>query len=52
MATASTWLQSAVQQKTGIFIIVMPGARILMIVVTMLIADSVVPSPAIWSAQR
>ncbi len=52
MAIARMLLQSAVQQNTGIFIIVMPGARILIIVVTMLIADSVVPTPAIWSAHR
>ena len=49
---ASTLLHKAVQVNTGIFIIVMPGARILMMVVTMLIADSVVPTPAICSAHR
>ena len=52
IAIASTWLHSAVQQNTGIFIIVMPGARILMMVVTMLMADNVVPTPAICSAHR
>ena len=52
MAMARTLEQSAVQVKTGIFIMVMPGARILTMVATMLIAESVVPTPAIWSDHK
>ena len=39
-------VHSAVQVKIGIRIMVMPGARILMIVTSRLIPDSVVPTPA------
>ena len=44
-------MHSAVQVKTGIFIIVMPGARILTMVAIRLTPDSVVPTPATCSAQ-
>ena len=50
-ATISTLVQSDVQVKTGIFISVMPGARILTMVAIRLMPDSVVPTPAICSAQ-
>ena len=39
-------LASVVQQNTGIFIMVMPGARIFTIVAIRLMPDSVVPTPA------
>ena len=39
-------LASVVQQKTGIFIMVMPGARIFTMVAIRLMPDSVVPTPA------
>ena len=44
-------VQSAVQVKIGIRISVMPGARILRIVVIRLTPESSVPMPAICSAQ-
>ena len=44
-------VQSAVQVKTGIRIMVMPGARILTMVAIRLTPDSSVPMPAICSAQ-
>ena len=44
-------MQSAVQVKIGIRIIVMPGQRILMIVTIRLMPDSVVPTPATCSPQ-
>ena len=44
-------MQSDVQVKTGIFIMVMPGARILTMVAIRLMPDSVVPTPATCSAQ-
>ena len=50
-ATISTLVHSAVQVKTGIFISVMPGARILTMVAIRLIPDSSVPTPAICSDQ-
>jgi hypothetical protein len=50
-ATISALVHSAVQVKTGIFIRFMPGARILMMVTIRLMPDSVVPTPAICSAQ-
>ena len=37
--------------NTGIFIMVMPGARILTMVAIRLMPDSVVPTPATCSAQ-
>jgi hypothetical protein len=39
-------LARVVQQKTGIFIMVMPGARIFTMVAIRLTADRVVPTPA------
>ena len=50
-ATISTLVHNAVQVKIGIFIMVMPGARILMMVAIKLIPDSDVPTPAICKAQ-
>ncbi len=44
-------VHSDVQQKIGIFIMVMPGARILTIVQIRLTPDSKVPTPAICSDQ-
>ena len=44
-------VQSAVQVKTGIFIMVMPGARIFTMVAMRLMPESNVPMPAICSAQ-
>ena len=44
-------VHSAVQQKIGIFIIDMPGARIFTIVAIRFTPDSKVPTPAICSAQ-
>ena len=43
---------SAVQQKTGMRMYPMPGARVFRIVVTKLIPVSNVPMPEICSAQR
>ena len=51
VTTISTLVHSAVQVKTGIRISVMPGQRIFRIVVARLIADSVVPTPAICRPQ-
>ncbi|AJX42625.1 hypothetical protein BG99_3094 [Burkholderia mallei] len=48
----STFEQSAVHVNTGIFISVMPGARIRMIVTKKLIAVISVPTPDICSAHR
>ena len=48
----STLVHSAVQVNTGIFIMVMPGARILMIVASRLMPESVVPTPAICRDHR
>ena len=50
-ATISTFVHSEVQVNTGIFMSVMPGARILMMVVSRFTPDSNVPTPAICSAQ-
>ena len=50
-ATISALVHSEVQTKIGIFISVMPGARILTMVTSRLIPDSVVPTPAICSDQ-
>ena len=46
LATIRTFAHSEVQQNTGSFIMVMPGARILMMVAIRLIPDKVVPTPA------
>ena len=50
-ATISTLVHRAVQVNTGIFIRLMPGARILMMVTSRLMPDSKVPTPAICKAQ-
>ena len=50
-ATIRMLVHSAVQVKMGIFIMPMPGARILMMVTSKLIPDSNVPTPASCSAQ-
>jgi hypothetical protein len=42
-------VHNEVQVNTGIFISVMPGARILMMVASKLTPDSNVPTPAICS---
>ncbi|MHC2497194.1 hypothetical protein ACVI8K_004110 [Bradyrhizobium barranii subsp. barranii] len=44
-------VQSEVQVKTGIFIMVMPGHRSLTMVQIRLMPDNVVPTPATCSAQ-
>ena len=46
-----TLVHRAVQVKMGIFIMLMPGARILTIVAMRLTPDSMVPTPATWSDQ-
>ena len=51
-ATMSRFDARAVQQKTGMRIRLMPGARILRIVVTKLMPVSNVPMPEICNAQR
>lgn len=48
----STFVQRAVHVNTGIFIRVMPGARILMIVTKKFTPVSSVPTPEICSAHR
>ena len=50
-ATIKTFVHSAVQVNTGIFIKVMPGARIFTIVTIRLMPDNSVPTPAICSDQ-
>ncbi|MCY1203293.1 hypothetical protein D9M72_147950 [compost metagenome] len=50
-ATISTLVTSEVQVKIGIFIRLMPGARMRRMVTMKLMPESVVPSPDIWSAQ-
>ncbi len=47
----STLVHSAVQVKIGIFMAVMPGARILTMVAMRLTPESSVPMPAICSDQ-
>ena len=44
-------MQSAVQVKMGIFITLIPGARIFTIVAMRFTPDSTVPTPATWSDQ-
>jgi hypothetical protein len=51
VATIRMLVQSEVQVKTGIFMKVMPGARIFTIVAIRLMPDSVVPTPATCSPQ-
>ena len=46
-ATIRMFVQSAVQVKIGIFIMVMPGARIFTMVAIRLMPDNRVPMPAI-----
>ncbi|MNJ65031.1 hypothetical protein D3C77_610230 [compost metagenome] len=50
-ATISTLVTSEVHVKIGIFIRLMPGARMRRMVTMKLMPLSVVPSPDIWSAQ-
>ena len=50
-ATIRMLAQSEVQVNTGIFIIVMPGARIFTIVAIRFMPDSVVPTPATCNPQ-
>ena len=45
------FVHSVVQVKIGIFIMPMPGARILTMVAMRLMPDSVVPTPATCSDQ-
>ena len=47
----STLVHRAVQVNTGIFIMVMPGARILTMVASRLMPESSVPTPASCSDQ-
>ena len=44
-------VQSEVQVKIGMRIMVMPGQRILTMVTMRLMPDSVVPTPATWRPQ-
>ena len=50
-ATISTLVHREVQVNTGIFIRLMPGARILTMVTSRFTPDSSVPTPAICNAQ-
>ncbi|MNT64819.1 hypothetical protein D3C72_2027530 [compost metagenome] len=50
-ATISTLVHRAVQVKTGIFIMVMPGARIFTMVASRFTPESSVPTPAICKDQ-
>ena len=50
MAMISALAHRALQLKSGIFMRPMPGQRIFTRVTTRLMADSVVPTPAISSA--
>ena len=46
--TSSSWVTRPIHVKTGIFIIVMPGARMLSTVTTRLMAPTSEAMPVIW----